>query len=250
MLKQKIALIPAYEPGETLASVAAQLVKSGFSVVIVDDGSGPDYADCFMEASLFASVVSYMPNQGKGHALKDGFRYIAANAVQGSVVVTVDSDGQHTAEDADAVAARAAEEPRALTLGVRAFGAGTPARSAFGNAVTRAVYRIATGVSVSDTQTGLRAFGVEMLPFFFGIKGERYEYEMNMLVACPALGIPVREVPISTIYVDGNKGSHFRTVRDSTLIYGNMFSAAAKRSAKPRPGRAEAAASKGRWKIS
>jgi glycosyltransferase involved in cell wall biosynthesis len=239
MLGRKIALIPAFEPGASLSGVAAKLVGSGFSVVIVDDGSGPDYAGRFQEARIFADVVSYMPNQGKGHAIKAGLEYIAANCARGSVIVTVDSDGQHTAEDADAVAARAAMEPDALTLGVRSFGDGTPARSAFGNSVTRTVYRLVTGVSVSDTQTGLRAFGVGLIPVFHEIAGERYEYEMNALIACPALGIAIREVPIRTIYMDNNSGSHFHTIRDSALVYSGVFTAAFRRLAARRRARAE-----------
>lgn len=81
-----------------------------------------------------------------------------------------------------------------------------------------------TGVSVSDTQTGMRAFSSKLLEFMVNIPGERYEYEMNVLVACAKEGISIIELPIQTIYHDkGNSCSHFRKVRDSIRIYGQLF---------------------------
>ena len=223
MPNAKIALIPAYEPTDTLPAVAEGLAAAGYAVVVVDDGSGPAYADVFRRTGAWAEVISYAPNRGKGYALKAGLAHIAARCPAESVVVTLDSDGQHTVADAERVAAAAAAQPMALTLGVRAFGAGTPARSQFGNSVTRWVYRLATGARVSDTQTGLRAFGAGLLPFLTGIAGDRYEYEMNVLMECPHRGIPLREVPIETIYLNENKGSHFHTFRDSFRVYRVIF---------------------------
>lgn len=217
------ALIPSYEPDGVLITLAAALREAGFSVLIVDDGSGEGYSDIFSAAAGYGTVLRYLPNQGKGHALKTGLRWLSEHAETGSVIVTLDSDGQHTVHDTLRVAQRAAERPAALTLGVRSFGAGTPIRSQFGNTVTRWVYRLASGVKVSDTQTGLRAFGVELLPFLLGIEGERYEYEMNMLLDAPRCGVPMQEVGIETIYHDNNSGSHFHTFRDSFRVYGRIL---------------------------
>lgn len=227
MLKTEIALIPAYEPNQLLVGLAERLFKTGFSVVVVDDGSGPDYTDVFRQAEVYAKVISYTPNCGKGCALKAGLDYIAARCDKKSVIVTLDCDGQHTVEDAVRVASCALAHPDALTLGVRTLGTGTPVRSRFGNSVTRTVYRLSTGLHVSDTQTGLRAFGVVLLPQMAAIEGKRYEYEMNVLMECPRRRIPIREVPIQTIYLEGNRASHFHPLRDSFLIYGNIIKFAA-----------------------
>lgn len=81
--------------------------------------------------------------------------------------------------------------------------------------VTRFVYRLASGVKVHDTQIGLRAYSCRLLPWMLEVKGNRYEYEMNVLLECPKVDIPTREVPIKTIYLDDNKSSHFDTVKDS-----------------------------------
>ncbi|MGM9662498.1 MAG: GtrA family protein [Oscillospiraceae bacterium] len=221
------ALIPSYEPDDTLVGLAAALREAGFSVLIVDDGSGEAYRPVFDAAAQHGQLISYMPNQGKGHALKTGLAWLQEHGEADGVIVTLDSDGQHTVADSLRVARRAAEAPGALTLGVRSFGSGTPARSQFGNTVTRWVYRLASGVKVSDTQTGLRAFGMELLPFLLSIEGERYEYEMNMLLDAPKQGVAIQEVGIETIYKDNNKGSHFHTFRDSFRVYQRILKFAA-----------------------
>ena len=227
MTTPKLALIPAYEPGDALLPLLRELSAAGFACVVVDDGSGPAYDRVFSDAREYAAVVSYVPNRGKGFALKKGFSYIEDHYGPGAVVVTLDSDGQHSAADAGRVWQEAADHPEALVLGVRRFGREIPARSRFGNRVTRFVYRLSTHQSVSDTQTCLRAFSLALLPFFSGVDGERYEYEMNVLLECPRWHIPIREVPIATIYVDNNRGSHFRTLRDSALVYGRFLKFAA-----------------------
>lgn len=223
----RIALIPAYEPTSTLPNLAKSLLEAGFTVVVVDDGSGPSYQSVFSETKDSAVLLSYGENQGKGYALKTGLTYLQNCCPRGSLVVTLDADGQHTVDDAKRVAEQAARQPGALTLGVRTFGAGTPLRSRLGNTITRGVYRISTGRRIRDTQTGLRGFGAELIPALLHIPGERFEYEMNVLMVCPKLEIPIQEVPISTIYRNGNKSSHFRAVEDSARIYGNILKFAA-----------------------
>ena len=228
MTTQKIALIPAYEPGGALVLLARGLAQAGFSVVVVNDGSNEQvYSAVFGAVGRFADVVNCPQNCGKGHALKLGLQEISSRFPHEGVIVTLDSDGQHTVSDASRVAAEAALHPGDLTLGVRAFGAGTPARSRFGNAVTREVFHLATGGELRDTQTGLRAFGFELVPELLGIAGERYEYEMNVLMEFSRRSVPLREVPIQTIYEDNNSGSHFHTFRDSFRIYGNILKFAA-----------------------
>ena len=227
MEDKKIALVPAYEPGDTLLPLLRQLREAGFATLVVDDGSGAAYQNLFDAAREYADVYSYLPNRGKGFALKKGFSILAERFGPDATVVTLDSDGQHSVQDAARVWQEADAHRDALVLGVRSFGKSTPARSRFGNAVTRFIYRLSTHQRVSDTQTGLRAFYLGLLPFLANVDGDRYEYEMNVLLACPRWRIPIREVPIETIYTDNNRGSHFRTFRDSWLVYGNFVKFAA-----------------------
>ena len=235
MRNRYIALIPAYEPEQKLIGLTADLREKGFDIVVVDDGSGPEYRDIFGELEMQATVLTHPQNRGKGAALKTGLRYInkymaytesvktaagtATVSGRDAVIVTVDADGQHLPDDVLRVAEISAGRRDALVLGSRALGRDIPARSRFGNTVTRHVYSAATGVRVHDTQTGLRAFHRSLIPRLLEIEGDRYEYEINMLMTLAAEGVPVIEERIETVYEDNNSGSHFRTFRDSFRVY-------------------------------
>ena len=235
MRNRYIALIPAYEPGDKLISLAAELKERGFDIVVVDDGSGSGYRDIFEEISQQATVLTHAQNRGKGAALRTGMTYInkymaytesvtgasGTEVVSGrdAVIVTVDADGQHLPDDVLRVAEISDQRRDALVLGSRALKEDVPVRSRFGNTVTRHVYSMATGVRVHDTQTGLRAFRRSMIPRLLEIEGDRYEYEINMLMQLAAEGVPIIEERIETVYEDNNSGSHFRTLRDSFRVY-------------------------------
>lgn len=216
---KKIVLIPAYEPDEKLIGLLRSLQETDLAAVVVDDGSGPSYGKIFREAEPFAKVLSYPQNRGKGGALKYGYEYIQRHFPEGCVVVTADADGQHTPGDIMNVCREAELHANSLTLGCRAFPEGTPLHNKAGNLITRSVFRLATGKKVSDTQTGLRAFGSGILPCMISIPGDRYEYEMNVLMECAEKNIPIREVPIATVYIGGNASSHFNPFLDSCRIY-------------------------------
>lgn len=216
-------LIPAYQPDEKLTAYIEKLIEYGFKrLIIVNDGSREDCMPIFDEARTHeeCSVISYEVNQGKGYALKTGFKYFLENLPECTGIITADADGQHRAEDAAAVADMMAEHGDSLVLGVRDFDSeGIPARSRFGNKTTSVVFKLTHGVKVSDTQTGLRGIPRSLVPQMTEVGGNRYEYEMNMLMECADNGIPMKEVPIETIYIDDNASSHFRPVRDSVRIY-------------------------------
>ena len=84
-----------------------------------------------------------------------------------------------------------------------------------GNHLTRLIFHFFSGHQVSDTQTGLRAFPSAPLPDLLALPGERYEYEMTVLAHLCRYGNSPIEVPISTIYIDNNRSSHFNPTRDS-----------------------------------
>lgn len=220
-----IILIPSYEPTRRLTDLVAQLRHAApdVGVVVVDDGSGPAFAARFGEvAELGAELVTFTANRGKGAALKAGFRHIARRH-HGHDVVTADSDGQHTVDDILRVAFRLRREEDALVLGVRAFAGEVPARSRFGNAVSAFLFRIASGYGVTDTQTGLRGLPASALDWAAAVPGERFEYELEMLLAVPAGGLRVVELPIATVYLDHNASSHFRPLRDSVRVMRPML---------------------------
>lgn len=219
-----VALIPTYQPNASLFGVLDGLRQRGIHRIVVDDGSGLEYQSLFRRVARNAIVLTYSLNCGKGHALKLGLRYIQEHYPQDTVVVTVDGDGQHQVADTVRCAQTAQKNPHTMVLGCRSFdGQDVPWRSRLGNKITRMVYGVTSGTWVSDTQTGLRAFTADLISLLVNVSGERYEYEMNVLLACPEHEVGIREVQIQTVYDKGNPTSHFRPVRDSLRIYAGIL---------------------------
>ncbi|MNW42444.1 Undecaprenyl-phosphate mannosyltransferase [compost metagenome] len=213
-------LIPAYEPDERLLELIQKLRKrSDTRIIIVDDGSGKEYQKIFNTAEAVGCIVLHHEvNQGKGRALKTGFHYLMESGGQ-DIVVCADSDGQHLPEDIMAVSEIVQQGDHKIVLGSRRFSGKVPLRSRFGNSVTRAVFSFTTGTKVYDTQTGLRGYSADMLDWLCQISGERFEYEMNLLLSAHQEGYSIEETFIDTVYLDENKSSHFRPLADSIRVY-------------------------------
>ena len=178
--------------------------KCDFSIIVVDDGSSEECQAIFEKLDGLATVLHHEVNLGKGGALKTAYTYIQEQGQYGTVI-TADADGQHKVWDIFRVANQSQDNPNQLILGARAFSGKVPLRSAFGNKLTRFLFKQQTGVAVTDTQTGLRAFTTNMIPFMLDIEGQRYEYEMNVLLAA-SKAFPILEVPIKTVYINDNEG--------------------------------------------
>lgn len=221
-------LIPSLSPDGRLAAYVKTLLAADFGgVVVVDDGSAAEYLPIFgeIEGMPGCVVLRHEINRGKGAALRTGTAYIKDHTAFDGVV-TADSDGQHTVGDTLKLAARLTEDGRELILGARDFSLGNraiPFKSRAGNRLTSAVFLLLYGHFLPDTQTGLRAYNRAMYDFMLDLSGDRYEYETNALIVCSGKHVPVVNLPIETIYIDDNKGSHFHPVRDSWRIYKILF---------------------------
>ena len=213
-----IILIPSYEPDDKLIALIEKLSKTEYDVIVVDDGSGPNYKDIFDKIKNKCKVISYDINHGKGYALKTGYKYIKEN-YSDYVLVTMDSDGQHTIEDATKLLEYVKIHKNTLVTGMRKRDENVPLRSRVGNGITRFFYRKITHLDVYDTQTGLRAFSNKLMDFMINIYGDRFDYEMNVLLECAKEGVQIKELEIETIYIENNKGSHFKTFSDSYKVY-------------------------------
>lgn len=217
---QMLVLIPAYKPDRRMVDLCAELRAAGFAVLVVDDGSGESLRPLFEEAkALGCHVERHAVNLGKGRALKTGINAAMNHYPKLSGLITADADGQHTCKDILRIAEAMLVHPDALVTGSRAFTGDVPFKSRAGNAVTRFVYRFVTGIRCFDTQTGLRGIPVKALGNMLRLTGERYEYEMTMLLKLRDLDMPLQEVRIETIYIDDNKGSHFNPLRDAARVY-------------------------------
>ena len=212
----KIVLIPCYEPDNGLLKLLNDMKE--FTIIVVNDGSSKEYDKIFESAKKYAEVISYKDNKGKGYALKQGLKYIKYN-YKSYIVVTMDCDRQHTKDDALRLMDYISEHKSELALGKRNWDSSTPKRSRIGNSLTRHLFKKATHLSIFDTQTGLRCFSNELIDYMLSIEGDRYEYEMNVLLNLKNNNIKFKEIDIETIYFNNNKNSHYNTLKDSLLIY-------------------------------
>ena len=215
-------IIPSLNPDEKLMNTIFELEQNGFSdIVVVNDGSGQEYLKWFekIENRASCTVLCHEINKGKGAALKTAFRFVLESRPKCEGVVTIDADGQHLQKDIK----RCVEsmlEFNSVVLGCRNFSLpDVPPRSRFGNRMTSLVFNLFCGLKISDTQTGLRAIPITVLPKLLSVKGDRYEYETNMLLEFKRQAIQHREETIETVYIDDNSSSHFRPIRDSLRIY-------------------------------
>ena len=216
-------VLPSLDPDEKLAIVIDGLLEYGFSdIILVNDGSKQENLHFFTDAAARhpeIHLLHHEVNRGKGAALKTAFTWFLANRPEGLGVVTVDGDNQHHPEDTKACCEHMLETSR-ITLGCRDFTLPhVPARSRFGNHTTSAVFKIFCGITLSDTQTGLRAIPRDALELLNQVAGDRFEYETNMLLAMKLNGLPFDEVKIRTVYIEENKSSHFHWLKDSWRIY-------------------------------
>ena len=217
-------LIPAYEPNAKLLGLILELQeKTAYEILVVDDGSGENYREIFEKAEMLGcTVLHHEKNLGKGAALKTGFLRLLLDEVPDDVVCA-DSDGQHRVDDIVRVAEAIDRDRREMILGTREFSGRVPLKSRIGNGISAFFLKLAAGVSLGDTQTGLRAYPATLLGWLRTVEGTRFEYELNLLLAAKKEGVTIRQMTIATVYDDNNKGTHFRPFRDSVRVIAPIF---------------------------
>ena len=214
-------LIPARRFAPALTPLVDALRNAGFgAIIVVDDGSpaGDQSAFALLSSKQRVYLTRHASNLGKGRALKTGINFYLKTFPDSYGLITADADGQHTVSDIVRVGEALLGHPGRAVLGARSFAGQVPLRSRFGNAMTRLLFRIASGNAMQDTQSGLRGFPTALLMKLAALGGERYEYEMNVLAYLCRHGRRPLEVPVSTVYIDENRASHFNPVRDSMRI--------------------------------
>ena len=216
-----ILIVPAHNPSEELISIVANLRSDFRNIVIVNDGSDPQYDWIFDLAARYATILTHGENRGMGAALKTGFGFALESNLNVAGIVAADADGQHCSEDIRRVANvllwHTDRGIGRVILGAREFGPSVPFRSRFGNLLTCKVLKLFTGIQLRDTQTGLRGWPRSVAQKLLGIKADGFDYQLECLLKAEAEFL---DIPIRTIYKDGNKCSHFKPVQDSIRIYG------------------------------
>ena len=222
-----LAVIPAFEPDERLVRLVRQLLPELPRILVVDDGSVRATA-IFKTLQEISGVrcLRHERNRGKGAALKTAFAEVLSSFPDVTGVVTADADGQHLPDDIIRVARSLSENPNQLTLGVRTFDKDIPFRSKLGNLWTVAEFRLLTGQPIRDTQSGLRGIPRMLLPELVSLPGERYDYEIRMLMKAARLPNGIIQLPIASVYEPGNGTSHFRPLADTFSTQRALFAAA------------------------
>lgn len=210
----KIAIIiPSYNPTKKIVKLVNELQKDFDNILIVDDGSTEETKRIYKELNN-VKIIYQNINKGKGQAIKTGIKELK----NVDAFITVDADLQHKPKDVLKI--KELLKDNDIVLGTRNFNKkNVPFSSKFGNKFSSLVFKIKTGITLKDTQTGLRGINIKYKDLCLNTKGNRYEYEMNFLYSLAKNKINIKCIDIDTIYEDNNKGSHFHWLRDSILIY-------------------------------
>ena len=207
-------LIPTYNNDTKLKTVIDDVLQYTDAIIVVNDGS-TDTTETILNNYPVIEKLSYTPNRGKGRALRQGFK--RALELGYDYAITIDSDGQHKADDLPAFIDALEQHPGALIVGSRNMTQeGVPSTSSFGHNFSNFWYRLETGIKLPDTQSGYRLYPLKAMAEikFYTTK---YEFELEALVKAAWKGLEVIPIPINVIYPD-DRITHFRMVRDFTRI--------------------------------
>lgn len=220
-----VPVIPCYNPPEVFSNIILELYSMGVrDVIIIDDGSNNKRIFSIANKKGY-TVIEHNTNKGKGEAIKSGIRYYRKHFINKyKGIVMIDCDGQHRVWDMDKVGQEMIHSDK-FTMGVRNFNIdGVPFRNKMGNKITSLVFKWMFGVYIKDTQTGLRGVPNRLIDTVLNIDGERYEYEINMLMDIVKMKEEIKEVEIETVYDNNRKRySYFNPFKDSYRIYKEMI---------------------------
>lgn len=220
-----VPVIPCYNPPEVFSNIILELYSMGLrDVIIIDDGSNNKRIFSIANKKGY-TVIEHNTNKGKGEAIKSGIRYYRKHFIDKyKGIVMIDCDGQHRVWDMDKVGQEMIHSDK-FTMGVRNFNIdGVPFRNKIGNKITSLVFKWMFGVYIKDTQTGLRGVPNRLIDTVLKIDGERYEYEISMLIDIVKMKEEIKEVEIETVYDNNEKRySYFNPFKDSYRIYKEMI---------------------------
>ena len=215
-------LIPTLNPKANLVDLVSSLSKFEWrEIVIINDGSLSESKPYFEKLAgiKHLKIIHHSKNQGKGSALKTGIKYLSEKNKKIDGLITADSDGQHLVEDILKVANSSLQRENDVIFGVRSFKKDTPLRSKFGNNLTKKLIYLFNGISIDDSQTGLRYLPFSIFENLLELPGNKYEFELECLFLIKSLGYNITQIQIETVYIDNNSSSHFRPLIDSARIF-------------------------------
>lgn len=211
-----VVLIPTYNNAGTIAKVISDVKEFTTDVIVVNDGS-TDETSNILSSINDIKIIEYTQNKGKGYALKLGLQKAFEWGYR--YAITIDSDGQHYADDIPVFIEKIEEVPDSLLIGSRNLTAeNMPSKNTFANKFSNFWYKVETGKVLSDTQSGYRLYPLEKLQKIHFIT-RRYEFEVEIIVRAAWRGVNVENIPIKVYYPPiGERVSHFRPLQDFTRI--------------------------------
>lgn len=218
-----VLIVPTLNPNEKFIDFIKSVLEYFSRIIVVNDGSDSEFLPIFDTIKEFSGItyLSHKTNMGKGRAIKSAIEYYQKSAlyVNYQGIITADSDGQHLLKDICALDKAVGENlDKSFFIGYRDLNSPImPKRSKFGNKVTAFLYRSLYGIRLKDTQSGLRAFRNGIISEAYSISGERFEWEMNVLIKLKDADYKIMEIPITTQYERVHK-STFRTITDSLRV--------------------------------
>lgn len=209
-------LIPTYNNAGTIARVIAGVQQYCRDVIVVNDGSTDDTAQ-ILDRTEGIVVIGYTRNRGKGYALRTGLREAARRGFR--YLLTIDADGQHYPDDIPLFVQAAEQQPDTLLIGARNLEAeNMPSKNTFANKFSNFWYKVETGITLSDTQSGFRLYPLTRLKDM-RFYTPRYEFEVEVIVRAAWRGIDVKNIPIRVYYPpQEERVSHFKPAKDFTRI--------------------------------
>ncbi len=209
-------LIPTYNNATTIAPVISSVLQYSNDVCVVNDGS-TDETLTILKQFPSIKLRSYEKNRGKGWALRQGFEF--ARNLGYDYAITIDSDGQHYADDLPVFLAALEQDTNAIFIGARNMNqSSVPGKSSFGNKFSNFWFRFETGIDLPDTQSGYRLYPIRKLEklYFVTVK---YEFEIEVIVRAAWSGIHVKSVPVKVYYPPADERiTHFRPFQDFSRI--------------------------------
>ena len=209
-------LIPTYNNATTIAQLIRDVLKFSDDVCVVNDGSTDNTLEV-IAAFTQIKLYSYSKNRGKGWALRQGFESARKNGYD--YAITIDSDGQHFADDLPVMLQALEQHKNAIVVGARNMNqSSVPGKSSFGNKFSNFWFTLETGLSIPDTQSGYRLYPIKLLEpiHFFTYK---YEFEVEVMVRAAWAGIDVLAVPVKVYYPPAEERiTHFRPFQDFSRI--------------------------------
>lgn len=218
-------VIPAYEAASVLGGVLTPLRgalatrENPVRLLVVDDGSTDTTATVAEQAG--AEVIRHQTNQGKGAALSTGLRWASEQGLL--AIVTADADGQHPT-CAILQLLDASAPLTTLVLGVRDLKASCAPRSHhFSNGISNRFLSWFTGLSLRDTQCGLRRYPVSAT-LKLGVRATGYAFEAEIILRAARAGMDIAQLRTKVYYPPAHQRlSHFDKVRDPARIIGSVL---------------------------